>query len=101
MYFDQTLDQSQSLNIHLADVNYGKLTSMHFYGWKKGLKTGMYYLRSRPAVDAIKFTVDKEALRKHKNEGDDDNEDVNDVTQNMKDMLCSIDNREACMSCSG
>jgi ribonucleoside-diphosphate reductase subunit M1 len=57
------VDQSQSLNIHLADPNYGKLTSMHFYGWRKGLKTGMYYLRSRPAVDAIKFTVDKLALK--------------------------------------
>ncbi|KAJ1339413.1 ribonucleoside-diphosphate reductase large subunit [Batrachochytrium salamandrivorans] len=56
------IDQSQSLNIHLAEVNYGKLTSMHFYGWHKGLKTGMYYLRSRPAADAIKFTVDKQSL---------------------------------------
>ena len=51
---DAYIDQSQSLNIHLADPNYGKLTSMHFYGWKKGLKTGMYYMRTRPAVDAIK-----------------------------------------------
>lgn len=48
------IDQSQSLNIFIAQPNFGKLTSMHFYGWKKGLKTGMYYLRTRPAVDAIK-----------------------------------------------
>jgi ribonucleoside-diphosphate reductase alpha chain len=54
--------QSQSLNIHLQDPNFGKLTSMHFYAWKKGLKTGMYYLRTKAAADAIKFTVDKTAL---------------------------------------
>jgi ribonucleoside-diphosphate reductase subunit M1 len=47
------IDQSMSLNIHIAEPNYGKLTSMHFYAWKKGLKTGMYYLRSRPAANAI------------------------------------------------
>jgi len=79
------IDQSQSLNIHLADPNYGKLTSMHFYGWKAGLKTGMYYLRSRPAVDAIKFTVDKQKI---------DEED-----KNLADMTCSIDNRDNCISC--
>ncbi|MFM8739456.1 MAG: ribonucleoside-diphosphate reductase subunit alpha, partial [Cytophagales bacterium] len=54
--------QSQSLNIHLTNPNFGKLTSMHFYAWKKGLKTGMYYLRSNAAADAIKFTLDKSAL---------------------------------------
>jgi ribonucleotide reductase alpha subunit len=50
--------QSQSLNIHMAEPNNTKLTSMHFYAWKKGLKTGMYYLRTRPKADAIQFTVD-------------------------------------------
>ena len=54
--------QSQSLNIHLTNPNFGKLTSMHFYAWKKGLKTGMYYLRSKAAADAIKFTLDKTAM---------------------------------------
>ena len=54
--------QSQSLNIHLENANFSKLTSMHFYGWKKGLKTGMYYLRTKAATDAIKFTVDKAQL---------------------------------------
>ncbi len=49
--------QSQSLNIHLQDSNFGKLTSMHFYAWKAGLKTGMYYLRTKSAADAVKFTV--------------------------------------------
>jgi ribonucleoside-diphosphate reductase subunit M1 len=42
----------------MGDPNYSKITSMHFYSWGAGLKTGMYYLRSRPAVDPIKFTVD-------------------------------------------
>jgi ribonucleoside-diphosphate reductase alpha chain len=54
--------QSQSLNIHLQDANFGKLTSMHFYAWRKGLKTGLYYLRTKAATDAIKFTVDKSQL---------------------------------------
>lgn len=52
------IDQSQSLNIHIKDPTMGKLTSMHFYGWKKGLKTGMYYLRTQAAAAAIQFTVD-------------------------------------------
>jgi ribonucleoside-diphosphate reductase alpha chain len=51
--------QAQSMNIFMTDVSIQKLTSMHFYGWKKGLKTGMYYLRTKAAVDAIKFTVSK------------------------------------------
>lgn len=52
--------QSQSLNIHLSAPSFGQLTSMHFYGWKKGLKTGTYYLRTRPAANAIQFTVSQE-----------------------------------------
>jgi ribonucleoside-diphosphate reductase alpha chain len=55
------IDQSQSLNLFMESPNMGKLTSMHFYAWKKGLKTGMYYLRSKPASSAIKFTVKKNA----------------------------------------
>ena len=54
--------QSQSLNIFMENANFGKLTSMHFYAWKAGLKTGMYYLRTKAATDAIKFTVDKSKL---------------------------------------
>ena len=57
------IDQSQSLNLFMESPNYKKLTSAHFYAWEKGLKTGMYYLRSRPAVDPIKFTVDVEKAR--------------------------------------
>lgn len=54
--------QSQSMNVHIAEPNSSKLTSMHFYAWKKGLKTGMYYLRTRPKADAIQFTVNQEQL---------------------------------------
>eukprot|EP01071_Lankesteria_metandrocarpae_P008794 Lankesteria_metandrocarpae@DN5056_c0_g2_i1.p1 len=57
------IDQSQSLNIHLTEATFAKLSSMHFYGWKLGLKTGVYYLRTKAAADAIKFTVGKEALQ--------------------------------------
>lgn len=57
------IDQSQSLNIHIKDATMGKLTSMHFYGWKKGLKTGMYYLRTQAASAPIQFTVDQEKLK--------------------------------------
>ncbi|CAN0074616.1 unnamed protein product [Ascophyllum nodosum] len=55
--------QSQSMNVHMAEASFGKLSSMHFYAWKKGLKTGMYYLRTRPKADAIQFTVDQSSLK--------------------------------------
>ncbi|GFV68925.1 ribonucleoside-diphosphate reductase large subunit [Trichonephila clavipes] len=90
------IDQSQSLNVHIAEPNYGKITSMHFYGWHLGLKTGMYYLRSKPAVNAIQFTVDKKALK--------ENVQVNGSQtkeKQMADMVCSLQNKEACISCSG
>ncbi|MCW1953023.1 MAG: ribonucleoside-diphosphate reductase subunit alpha, partial [Flavobacteriia bacterium] len=57
------IDQSQSLNLFMENANYSKLTSMHFYAWKSGLKTGMYYLRTKAAVDAIKFTLDNTAKK--------------------------------------
>jgi ribonucleotide reductase alpha subunit len=52
--------QSQSMNLYMATPDFGKLTSAHFYGWRKGLKTGMYYLHTRPAANAIQFTLDRE-----------------------------------------
>jgi ribonucleotide reductase alpha subunit len=70
------IDQSQSLNIYMSDANTAKITTMHFYGWKNGLKTGMYYLRSQPAVDAIKFTLNVEELLKAT--------DVNDTNEVLK-----------------
>jgi ribonucleoside-diphosphate reductase alpha chain len=62
--------QSQSMNLFVENVNFGKLSSMHFYAWQKGLKTGMYYLRTKAARDAIKFTVDKDQLVKQSDDGD-------------------------------
>jgi ribonucleoside-diphosphate reductase alpha subunit len=98
--------QSQSLNIHMKDPNFGKLTSMHFYAWKKGLKTGMYYLRSTAAADAIKFTLDKTALQKPVKEDTQQaspesvHERVANYEQKKADMSCSLDNPEACEACS-
>ncbi|KAL5188513.1 Ribonucleoside-diphosphate reductase large subunit [Glycine soja] len=87
------IDQSQSLNIHMDQPNFGKLTSLHFYAWSKGLKTGMYYLRSRAAADAIKFTVDTSMLHeKPMAEEEDDN-------TKMAQMVCSLTNREECLAC--
>jgi len=57
------IDQSQSLNIHMVDATTSKLSSMHFHGWGLGLKTGMYYLRTKAAVDAVKFTVEVDKMR--------------------------------------
>ncbi|KAK1927108.1 ribonucleoside-diphosphate reductase large chain [Papiliotrema laurentii] len=60
------IDQSQSLNIHLSNPSFSQLTSMHFYGWKRGLKTGMYYLRTKPSANAIQFTIDAATLKQAK-----------------------------------
>lgn len=83
--------QSQSLNIHIKDPNFGKLTSMHFYAWKKGLKTGMYYLRTKAAADAIKFTVEKQAEVAL--------EPIVTEEDKLAAMACSLDNPEACEAC--
>merc|ERR1712004_34549 len=58
------VDQSQSLNIHMVDATTAKLSSMHFHGWQLGLKTGMYYLRTKAAADAIKFTIEVDKVRR-------------------------------------
>ncbi|KAH8287946.1 hypothetical protein KR018_008855 [Drosophila ironensis] len=99
------IDQSQSFNIHVAEPNYGKLTSIHFYSWKAGLKTGMYYLRTKPAANAIQFTVDKKMspLKLNGQNGDtngDGGENYeSDRERKMADMVCSLENKDACMSC--
>ena len=113
--------QSQSLNIHLTDPNFGKLTSMHFYAWKKGLKTGMYYLRSTAAADAIKFTLDKTAMDqpfvaatpvvanitepsatyavKSEIQQAIPYDQPTDYDQKRADMACSLDNPDECEAC--
>ncbi|MGY6562312.1 MAG: ribonucleoside-diphosphate reductase subunit alpha [Luteibaculaceae bacterium] len=86
--------QSQSLNIFMSEPNFGKLTSMHFYGWKLGLKTGMYYLRTKAAVDAIQFTVEKQAQV-------DDQPKTKTAEQAQAEIACSLDDPENCEMCSG
>ena len=71
--------QSQSLNVHLQAPTAGQLTSMHFYGWKRGLKTGMYYLRTRPAAQAIQFTLDHSLVAQVKQQKEQ--EEVQPVTK--------------------
>lgn len=104
------IDQSQSLNVHIADPSYAKLTSMHFYGWKQGLKTGMYYLRTKPAANAIQFTVDKSKIKKsvatETTAGNQNAENgikrmADDERQayNMAGLACSLDNKDECMMC--
>ncbi|MCM0060275.1 MAG: ribonucleoside-diphosphate reductase subunit alpha [Algoriphagus sp.] len=89
--------QSQSMNIFMQDPNFGKLTSMHFYAWKKGLKTGMYYLRSQAATSAIKFTLDKSALEQPKIEKANETETIK--VQKQDAIACSLDDPEGCEMC--
>ncbi|WP_075349870.1 ribonucleoside-diphosphate reductase subunit alpha [Algoriphagus marinus] len=88
--------QSQSMNIFMQDPNFGKLTSMHFYAWKKGLKTGMYYLRSQAASAAIKFTLDKSQLEQPKAAPSP----VEVANKEKQDAIaCSLDDPEGCEMC--
>jgi len=89
------IDQSQSLNIFMENANFAKLTSMHFYGWKAGLKTGMYYLRTKAARDAIKFTVDKAQLAEPTAKA----VEVVSTEQRQAEIACSLDNPEDCEMC--
>jgi len=89
--------QSQSLNIFMENANFGKLTSMHFYGWEKGLKTGMYYLRTKAATDAIKFTVDKNVVK----ETIVQEVSAQSIEEQQAAIACSLDNPEGCEMCSG
>ncbi|CAI5991411.1 unnamed protein product, partial [Closterium sp. NIES-65] len=89
------IDQSQSLNIHMDAPTFGKLTSLHFYTWGKGLKTGMYYLRTRGAADAIKFTVDAEAAKRSQERRVKEAE----MQARLAEMTCSLENRDGCISC--
>ncbi|MDF9796209.1 ribonucleoside-diphosphate reductase alpha chain [Catalinimonas alkaloidigena] len=92
--------QSQSLNVHMQDPNFGKLTSMHFHAWKRGLKTGMYYLRTKAATDAIKFTVDKAALGQPQTATQQQMAAVSEQrNQNQSDMQCSLDDPDNCEAC--
>lgn len=92
--------QSQSLNVFMENVNTAKLTSMHFYAWKKGLKTGMYYLRTKAATDAIKFTVDKKYKTAPLQE--ESRKSIQEMSSaEQAAMACSIENGSDCEMCSG
>ena len=84
--------QSQSLNVFMEQANFGKLTSMHFYGWEKGLKTGMYYLRTKAATDAIKFTIDKSVVEEPSSKS---------IEEEQAAIACSLENPDSCEMCSG
>ena len=89
------IDQSQSMNIHMIDANAAKVTSMHFYGWKKGLKTGMYYLRTKAAADAIQFTVEQKKAQDQTVSGLADRAEIT----SMEAIACSLDSPDDCLSC--
>lgn len=102
------IDQSQSLNLFIQDANFAKMSSAHFYAWKKGLKTGMYYLRTKAAADAIKFTVDQDALQQQPTFvlGNEDQLVVDrgqghvlSFDEQQAQLSCSIDNPEDCEAC--
>ncbi len=84
--------QSQSLNLFMENANFAKLTSMHFYGWEKGLKTGMYYLRTKAATDAVKFTLDKTTTEIPVAKTEE---------ERMAEIACSLDDPDSCEMCSG
>jgi ribonucleoside-diphosphate reductase alpha chain len=111
--------QSQSLNLFMQNPNMAKLTSMHFYAWEKGLKTGMYYLRTKAAADAIKFTVEAPA-KDSKSLGETQTSNLSAVESSaavvvsstqtslidepdfaMQQIACALDNPDSCEMCSG
>ncbi len=94
----QFIDQSQSLNLFVENANLGKLTSMHFYAWKQGLKTGMYYLRTKSAVDAIKFTVQKQSKAQLEPVVAPEVKEVKEFTPEEQ-LACSIENPDDCEAC--
>lgn len=86
--------QSQSMNLFLAEPTVGKVNSMHFYAWEKGLKTGMYYLRSKPAAQSKKITLENPSNIVI-------NTKPNNQQQDQAAIACSLENPESCESCSG
>ncbi len=91
------IDQSQSLNLFMENPTFGKLTSMHFYGWKSGLKTGMYYLRSKAATSAIQFTVDKAKKAEPKPE----DAEIEAYKAELAKARIAAENGDECEMCSG
>ena len=96
--------QTQSLNLFFEEPDYNKLTGALFYGWRNGLKTGSYYIRSRPRVQAQQFTIDPSLVKKK------ENDEISSLSRNESEslapneenkvMICTLDNRESCEMCS-
>merc|ERR1712151_55543 len=93
------IDQSQSLNIHMVDATTSKLSSMHFHGWQLGLKTGMYYLRTKAAADAIKFTVEVDKVRRSSTTSLPE-ETKKTAEQKAIETLKAAEPQSACLNCS-
>lgn len=93
--------QSQSMNVFMSDVNFAKLTSMHFHAWKSGLKTGMYYLRTKAAANAVKFTIQKQAEVALEPKTAALAVDTAELSKEeaLAQMACSLDNPDACEAC--
>jgi ribonucleoside-diphosphate reductase alpha chain len=92
------VDQMQSMNLFMANPNYKRLTSMHFYAWKNNLKTGMYYLRSKSSYAAGKFSIDanlERSIREKRERGEELKREEEEAV-----LMCSRENPEACMLCS-
>ena len=97
------IDQSQSLNIHMTDASTAKLSSMHFHGWNLGLKTGMYYLRTKAAVDAVKVTVEVDKVRRAstlQNEAASANQSGASAEKGAIEALKALEPKYACVGCS-
>jgi ribonucleoside-diphosphate reductase alpha chain len=90
--------QSQSLNLFVENATFGKLSSMHFYAWSRGLKTGMYYLRTKAAVDPIKFTLSAKHQKKYvMAEAGAAQNAVTEIDASQEGMTCSME--DGCLSC--
>jgi ribonucleoside-diphosphate reductase subunit M1 len=87
------IDQSQSLNLFSAEPNYSRLSSMHFYSWKKGLKTGMQFLKTSP-LEAMRLTMGEDA-------NEEIEEEIEKTAEDLAAISCSLENPDACVSCSG
>jgi ribonucleoside-diphosphate reductase alpha subunit len=94
------IDQSQSLNIHMIDVTTAKLSSMHFHGWQLGLKTGMYYLRTKAAADAIKFTVEVDQVKRASVAGSGTAPAAEKTEEQAIERLKAGEPKYSCVGCS-
>jgi ribonucleoside-diphosphate reductase subunit M1 len=97
------IDQSQSMNIHIASPNYGVMSSMHFYAWQKGLKTGMHYLKTKPGAGSVQVPTEKTKLIAHNENGvtkEEKSDNMKKTPEEEAALICSLENPGACEMCS-